>query len=123
MGNWIKTKKEVLKLKNSDKSKKGVLVLKNLYSNISATYVLSFLKRYGNIKRSFFFQHKIRKLFNWNGKHSSITGIIEFTKKINAKRCSVLIKHILDQTLTDIPFEEVFYLKQTNWKKLVEFLT
>ena len=59
MGNWIKTKKEVLKLKNSDKSKKGVLVLKNLYSNISATYVLSFLKRYGNIKRSFFFQHKI----------------------------------------------------------------
>jgi hypothetical protein len=123
MGNSINAKKEVRKTNNSDNPKKGILVLKNVYSNTSATYVLSFLKRYGNIKRSFFFKNKIGKLFNWNGKHSSITGIIEFTKKINAKRCSVLIKHILNQTLTDIPFEEIFYLKQTNWKKLVEFLT
>ncbi len=123
MRNWINNKREVFKTKISVKSNKGILVLKNVYSNISVTYVLSFLKKYGNIKRSFFFQHKVGQLFNRNGKYSSITGIIEFTKKIYAKRCSVLIKHILNQTLTYVPFEEVFYLKQTNWKKLVEFLT
>lgn len=86
MGNCTNLKKEVLKTKNSGKSKKGIIVLKNVCSNISVSYVQSFLKRYGNIKRSFFFQHKVRELFNRDCKHSSITGIIEFTKKNKRKK-------------------------------------
>jgi len=57
MGNCTNLKKEVLKTKNSGKSKKGIIVLKNVCSNISVSYVQSFLKRYGNIKRSFFFSN------------------------------------------------------------------
>ena len=50
-----------------------------------------------------------------------VSCIIEFTKKSNAKRVSVLIgqnRHLFNQNL---PIKECFYLKNTCWNNISDF--
>ena len=122
MENRKNLKKKVIGQKISNRSEKGVLLVTKVFPNTPVTYVLSFLKRYGHIQRSFFFPQKVEGFFNQKTKYQCISGIVEFTKKINAKRCSILVKENLNQHLINIPFEKAFYLKRTDWKNLVKFL-
>lgn len=100
----------------------GILFLEGVSSDIGVSKITVFLKRYGDIKRIFFFNSS-RSFGTFQKKvNLYVVGIVEFTKKINAKRVPLLIKIPIHQSGTEIPFEKAFYLKRTNWKKLVEFL-
>ena len=122
MENEKNPEKKILGKKISTKSETGIILLTKVFPGTPVTFILSFLKRYGDIHRSFFFPQKLEGIFNRKSKHPNITGIVEFTEKINAKRCSILVKPNLNQNLIIIPFEKALYLKKTNWKKLVSLL-
>jgi len=63
MKNGENLKKKILGEKNSNRSEKGILLLTKVFPTTPVTYVLSFLKRYGHIQRSFFFSTKSGRIY------------------------------------------------------------
>jgi hypothetical protein len=122
MKNGYTGRKKNSKEKNLKIHRPGILFLEGISPNIGVSGITVFLKRFGDIKRIFFFNSS--RSFSIVHKKGSkfISGIIEFTKKMDAKRIPLIIKSTNYKSCMKAPFNKAFYLKQTNWKKLVEIL-
>ena len=119
MGKILTNKVAVKSMKKkSEKHKKGILFLNNIFPSTNVPFLLRFLKKFGKIKRSFFFYTSMSVC---EKNQRVVSCIIEFTKKSNAKRVSVLIgqnRHLFNQNL---PVKECFYLKNTCWNNISDF--
>jgi hypothetical protein len=112
----------MIKKKNIKKIKSGILFLKNIPPSVCVTRVLNFLKNFGEIKRTFFFNSSCFEEINYKNIHPYYACIVEFTKKTDAKRASVLSAFFSFKSFFEVPFQKAFYLKKTYWDKLVGFL-
>jgi hypothetical protein len=98
--------------------KKGIIFVKDIFPYTTISSLLNFFRNFGKLKRIFFLKKEKQPLSNKKKGRLTIMCFVEFLKKISAKRLSVVFR-----SLMDLPFKEVFYLKNTNWYKLIRFLT
>jgi len=98
--------------------KKGIIFVKDIFPFTTISSLLNFFRNFGKLKRIFFLKKEKQPLSNKKKGRLTIMCFVEFLKKISAKRLSVVFR-----SLMDLPFKEVFYLKNTNWYKLIRFLT
>jgi len=99
--------------------RKGILFIKNIRSKIQPVKIKNFLKKFGKINRTFFFNTKNTEYLPSKKLPGNLAGIIEFAKKIEAKRFLTLMNSSEDQFLKELPFKKAFYLKDTRWFTLV----
>jgi len=100
----------------------GVLFLKNILPNTNVSKLLNYLKKFGEIKRTFFCNNCNLEYCYDKKKHTTIVGFVEYNRKINAKRASILMSNLLYNRQTKLLFEKALYLKRTEWKEITTFL-
>jgi len=99
--------------------KEGIVYIQNISPRCTTIKIINYLKKFGKIKRTFFFNISNPEILSMKKLRTNFAGLIEFTKKINAKRLSVLITFFKFQSNLNIPFKNIFYLKHTKWETLV----
>jgi hypothetical protein len=112
----------MIKKKYKKKNRSGILLLKNIHPSAGVIRVINFLKNFGEIKRTFFFNSSCFGEINSKPIRPYFACIVEFTKKTDAKRASILTEFFSCRSFLDVPFQKAFYLKKTYWDKLVGFL-
>jgi hypothetical protein len=112
----------MIKKKNIKKIRSGILFLKNIHPSVCVIRVINFLKNFGEIKRTFFFNSSYFGEINSKHIRPYFACIVEFTKKTDAKRASILSEFFSCRSFLDVPFQKAFYLKKTYWDKLAGFL-
>jgi RNA recognition motif-containing protein len=101
--------------------KTGVLFLKNILPNTNVSKLLNYLKKFGDIKRTFFCNnHNLESCYD-KKKHTKIVGFVEYNRKISAKRASILMSNLLYNRQTKLLFRKALYLKSTDWKEITTF--
>jgi len=106
-------------MRRKSESRMGILFIQNIHSKITPVKIKNFLRKFGKINRTFFFNTKNPEYLPSKKLSANLAGMIEFTKKIEAKRFLTLLKSSEDHFLKEIPFKKAFYLKRSNWSTLV----
>lgn len=104
--------------KNLWGKKNGIIILKNVFPFTTICQILKFLRKYGNIKKTFFFNCKNIPFSLRHKGRAGILGMVEFTKKSTAKRFTILSQTNKSKAFIKKPFEEAFYLKKSEWNIL-----
>jgi len=100
--------------------KNGIIILKNVFPFTPICQILRFLRKYGNIKKTFFFNCKNIPFSLEQKGRVCILCMVEFTKKSTAKRFTILSQSNKGKVFMKKPFEEAFYLKKSEWNILAD---
>jgi len=100
--------------KNFKENKKGIILIKNIFPNTTISSLITLFKKFGKVKRIFFSKSIELSCSIKKNEYLGIICLVEFVKKINAKRLVVIIKLFIYQSLGQLPFQDIFYLKKNK---------